>query len=151
MPQWPLTWVHELVLTETVDPVVLTEIPAAAAGPAGVSASTAAAATGPERSSGFEVRMWTAFRRHGRRYIPCAAEVGERPCCHEASQRAPGPARTPAASGQVTASSGRPTPGPDQRPAPVVTVRSAEKPPQVPSGSIARIRTRWVTPASRPA
>ncbi|GAA1006339.1 hypothetical protein GCM10009564_13330 [Streptomyces thermogriseus] len=33
---------------------------------------------------------------------------------------------------------------------PVVTVRSGENAPQVPSGSIARIRTRWVTPASRP-
>ncbi|GED89012.1 hypothetical protein TNCT6_60970 [Streptomyces sp. 6-11-2] len=33
---------------------------------------------------------------------------------------------------------------------PVVTERSGEKPPQVPSGSIARIRTRWPTPASRP-
>ncbi|GAA0909435.1 hypothetical protein GCM10009549_17750 [Streptomyces thermoalcalitolerans] len=33
---------------------------------------------------------------------------------------------------------------------PFVTVRSGENAPQVPSGSIARIRTRWVTPASRP-
>ncbi len=34
MPQWPLIWVHAVVLTETVFPVVLTEIPSAAAGPA---------------------------------------------------------------------------------------------------------------------
>lgn len=33
---------------------------------------------------------------------------------------------------------------------PVVTVRSAENPPQVPSGSLARIRTRYDTPGSRP-
>lgn len=58
--------------------------------------------------SGCDVRTgW----RHGRRNIPCAAEVGKRPCCHEASQWPPGTARTPAASGQVTASSGRPTAG----------------------------------------
>ncbi len=34
VPQWPLIWVHAEVLTETVFPVVLTEIPSAAAGPA---------------------------------------------------------------------------------------------------------------------
>ncbi len=33
---------------------------------------------------------------------------------------------------------------------PVVTVRSVEKAPHVPSGSFARIRTRWVSPASLP-
>jgi hypothetical protein len=34
---------------------------------------------------------------------------------------------------------------------PVVTVRSAENPPHVPSGNRALSRTRWLTPASRPA
>lgn len=48
MPQLPLTWVQALVVTETVDPVVLTEMPETAT--AGVAASAAtAAAIGPER------------------------------------------------------------------------------------------------------
>ncbi|GAA1420027.1 hypothetical protein GCM10009601_17780 [Streptomyces thermospinosisporus] len=75
VPQLPLIWVHAVVVTDTVDPEVLTEMPAAAAGGARERASAAAAAAvGPVRIRGFAKRMSTAFRRHGWRYIPCAAE-----------------------------------------------------------------------------
>ncbi|GAA4309891.1 hypothetical protein GCM10023086_29460 [Streptomyces venetus] len=158
VPQLPLTWVQELVVTDTVEPVVLTEMPGpAAAGTAARARGSAAAATvRPERRTGEVLRMLTALRRHGRRYIPCAAEGRERPCCLAVSQGAPGPGRTPGAPVQVTGSFGRPMRGGPLRPgchlrAPVVTVRSAEKPPHVPSGSIARIRTRRVTPETCPA
>ncbi|GGU65921.1 hypothetical protein GCM10010259_65300 [Streptomyces daghestanicus] len=54
VPQAPLIWAQAAVVTETVDPVVLTEIPGpAAAGPAVRARGSAAAATiGPERRSG---------------------------------------------------------------------------------------------------
>ncbi|GAA4979156.1 hypothetical protein GCM10023257_16180 [Streptomyces hyderabadensis] len=98
------------------------------------------------------MRMWTALRRHGRRYIPCAAGIGNARA-PAGSQQGPGRTRMRRATGQVTRSPGRAGGGraPGQRPVPVVTFRSVEKPPQVPSASLARIRTRWVTPASRPA
>jgi hypothetical protein len=60
VPQLPLTLVHALVVTETVDPVVLTEIPeTATAGPAArVNGSAEAAATvRPERRKSDELRM----------------------------------------------------------------------------------------------
>ncbi|GAA2514690.1 hypothetical protein GCM10010423_02170 [Streptomyces levis] len=151
---------HALVVTDTVEPVVLTEMPgpAAAGTAARARGSAAAAMVRPERRTIDELRMWTALRRHGWRYIPSAAEGRERPCCLRVSQGAPGPRRTPDAAVQVTPR--HPTAGAravgsaprarGHRPAPVVTARSAEKPPQVPSGSIARMRTRWVTPLSRP-
>lgn len=71
---------------------------------------------------------------------------------HRASQCAPDAPRTPAAAGQVTRHRAvrHGGVGRGQFRVPVVTVRSAEKAPQVPSGSIGRIRTRWVTPASVP-
>ncbi|GHH14054.1 hypothetical protein GCM10018780_54260 [Streptomyces lanatus] len=60
MPQLPLTFVQVLVVTETVDPVVLTEIPdTAAAGPAATKRGSEAAATvRPERRKSDELRMW---------------------------------------------------------------------------------------------
>ncbi|GAA2595155.1 hypothetical protein GCM10010424_50670 [Streptomyces lienomycini] len=135
--------------------MVLTEIPGPArAGPAD-SATGSAAATAtvaPKRRSGDEMRMWTALRRHGRRYIPCAAGIGNARA-PSGSQQGGDPARMRSATGQVTRSPSRVAAGraARQRPAPRVTFRSAEKPPQVPSASLARIRTRCVTPASRPA
>ncbi|GAA4005123.1 hypothetical protein GCM10022232_50770 [Streptomyces plumbiresistens] len=53
MPQLPLTWVQALVVTETVEPVVLTEIPETAAAGVAVraSGSAAAATVRPERRS----------------------------------------------------------------------------------------------------
>ncbi|GHI09857.1 hypothetical protein Scel_81780 [Streptomyces cellostaticus] len=59
LPQLPLFSVHELVTTETVDPVVLTEIPEAAAdGPASEAGSAAAAArVRPERRRSREFRI----------------------------------------------------------------------------------------------
>ncbi|GGM08191.1 hypothetical protein GCM10010129_60140 [Streptomyces fumigatiscleroticus] len=140
---------HAPVVTETVVPLVLTEIPeaATAAPAAGARGSAAATRVTPGRRSGWSVRMGelpSGGTVGGASVAP--PRIGERPCCLSGSQRGPGPARTPGASAQVTRA------GPaSHRGAPVITVRWAEKPPQVPSGSLARIRTRWVTPASSPA
>jgi hypothetical protein len=60
VPQLPLTLVQALVVTETVDPVVLTEIPeTAAAGPAArvKGRAEAAATVRPERRKSDELRM----------------------------------------------------------------------------------------------
>ncbi len=56
VPQLPLIWVHADVVTETVEPVVLTEMPeSAAAGAASARVSAAAAAAvGPERNTDVE-------------------------------------------------------------------------------------------------
>ncbi|GGT82240.1 hypothetical protein GCM10010256_47720 [Streptomyces coeruleorubidus] len=97
MPQLPLIWVHVLVVTDTVEPVVLTEMPgpAEAGTEARARGSAAAAATvRPERRTGDELRMWTALRRHGWRYIPCAAEDRGTPVLPQGSAKAP---QTPAA------------------------------------------------------
>lgn len=160
MPQLPLSWAQAVVVTDTVVPVVLTEIP----GPAGAGAAAratgstvAAARVAPERRSGDEMRMWTALRRHGRRYIPCAAGVGNARA-PSGSQQGADRARMRSATAQVTASPSGASPSGTspsraarQPSAPNVTFRSAERPPQVPSASRARIRTRCTTPASRPA
>ncbi|GHD06930.1 hypothetical protein GCM10010313_25520 [Streptomyces violarus] len=91
MPQLPLIWVHALVVTDTVEPVVLTEMPGpAAAGTAARARGRAAAATvRPVRRTGDELRMWTALRRHGWRYIPSAAEGRETPVLPQGSAKAP--------------------------------------------------------------
>ncbi|GAA3244700.1 hypothetical protein GCM10020256_70680 [Streptomyces thermocoprophilus] len=151
VPQLPLICVQALVTTDTVEPVVLTEMPEprAAAGPAAVSASgnaAAAATVRPVRRRRAELRMGCPpaarlavhpLRRRGR----------ERPCCLKRSQCAARPIRTRSAPGQVTRSTGRPRPAAHR---PVVTARCGVHPPQVPSGSRARSRTRWLSPAFRP-
>ncbi|ODA75161.1 hypothetical protein APS67_000322 [Streptomyces sp. AVP053U2] len=78
--------------------------------------------------------------------LPRAQPMRTRSAAHSGCRRAGDDARRPVGPAART--------GPDrsaQRLGPVVVVRSAENPPQVPSGSPARIRTRWLTPASRPA
>ncbi|GHB39667.1 hypothetical protein GCM10010377_33110 [Streptomyces viridiviolaceus] len=70
MPQLPFSRAQAVVMTDTVDPLVLTEIPGPAetdpaAGARG--SATAAATVRPERRSGDGMRMGTALRRHGRR------------------------------------------------------------------------------------
>ncbi|BBC97766.1 hypothetical protein SRO_6590 [Streptomyces rochei] len=163
VPQLPLIWVHALVTTETLDPVVLTEMPETAAeGAASTAGSTAAAArVGAKRSMDMELRIGASGgTAGGTSHAP--PRVGEHPCCLVSSQRGPGAPRTPAAPGRVTAPHARRRPRPagmrrtvtcgqgraGQRP--VVTVRSADQPPQVPSGSRARSRTRCSSWAVRP-
>ncbi|GGX54937.1 hypothetical protein GCM10010321_85230 [Streptomyces chartreusis] len=60
VPQLPFTFVHELVVTETVDPVVLTEIPETAwacAAATNRGSAEAAATVRPERRKSDELRM----------------------------------------------------------------------------------------------
>ncbi|BBC29911.1 hypothetical protein SGFS_012050 [Streptomyces graminofaciens] len=150
VPKVPLAlFGHALVVTLTVEPVVLTEIPetAAADWAAAASGSAAAATTvRPERRSGLDIRIGLpsggtvggtslAPPRIGEPVLPRSEPTCPWPRAHADRPRAgdefPRPAHRP------------PHPA-------VLTVRSTVYPPHVPSGSFARIRTRYDTPFSRP-